>query len=389
MLIAQGLRGLNMSELMISRAFVKKLASNIRVTYGKEVKHTDAIELVAGSLGWKADALMHKLKQADTARSENCSDKEKISKTQKAKSGLKSDNGFENFELLKSFFYAVVNDELEVAKEYASLISERNAWCCLALAFYHYALVKKKSGEGCSVKAEKCLLKAFRTDLETLKYVAQIVNVPFDTSSDSSKLIHMINQRDHSFNSTLQGWFIRGDLMAWATKFAQDWGFLVNTEDGVVINANARFQDRNFELNGVNAIKWFLRSEHFWDYVLEDLDINDLDRMFAEQLSILRYPVLSAIEGINGEEFSIDRAIGTFKPEILVSIANHEYGITRPSCLISTNDRKKVGTVLREYSNVKIVDSEKYVLLDGSKRSDDLDRFYKHMLAKTEVLSIS
>jgi hypothetical protein len=57
--------------------------------------------------------------------------------------------------------------------------------------------------------------------------------------------------------------------------------------------------------------------------------------------------------------------------------------------LISTNDRKKVGTVLREYSNVKIVDSEKYVLLDGSKRSDDLDRFYKHMLAKTEVLSIS
>ncbi|WP_315921137.1 hypothetical protein [Mesorhizobium sp. SP-1A] len=51
-----------MSELIISHSFVRKLATNIRAEYGKDIKHTQAINLIAKSLGWNGDALMHKLK---------------------------------------------------------------------------------------------------------------------------------------------------------------------------------------------------------------------------------------------------------------------------------------------------------------------------------------
>lgn len=51
-----------MSELIISHSFVRKLATNMRAEYGKDIKHTQAINLIAKSLGWNGDALMHKLK---------------------------------------------------------------------------------------------------------------------------------------------------------------------------------------------------------------------------------------------------------------------------------------------------------------------------------------
>lgn len=51
-----------MSELTITHGFVKKLATGIRTAYGKDISHTQSIELVAKALGREAGPLMHQLK---------------------------------------------------------------------------------------------------------------------------------------------------------------------------------------------------------------------------------------------------------------------------------------------------------------------------------------
>ncbi len=52
-----------MEQIAITHGFVKKLAQNIRSKYGRDVRHTEVLELVAGALGFKAGPLMHALKQ--------------------------------------------------------------------------------------------------------------------------------------------------------------------------------------------------------------------------------------------------------------------------------------------------------------------------------------
>jgi hypothetical protein len=52
-----------MSKLFVTHSFVKKLSSNIRASYGKDVRHTQVIELIADALGRQAGPMMHALKQ--------------------------------------------------------------------------------------------------------------------------------------------------------------------------------------------------------------------------------------------------------------------------------------------------------------------------------------
>jgi hypothetical protein len=53
-----------MQQIAVTHGFVKKLARNVRAKYGRDVRHTEIIELVADALGLKAGPLMHALKQA-------------------------------------------------------------------------------------------------------------------------------------------------------------------------------------------------------------------------------------------------------------------------------------------------------------------------------------
>lgn len=59
-----------MEQIVITHGFVKKLAKNIRSKYGRDVRHTEALELIADALGFKAGPLMHALKQHVTAELE-------------------------------------------------------------------------------------------------------------------------------------------------------------------------------------------------------------------------------------------------------------------------------------------------------------------------------
>jgi SpoVK/Ycf46/Vps4 family AAA+-type ATPase len=52
-----------MEQIAITHGFLKKLAKNIRSRYGRDVRHTEILELVADALGYKAGPLMHALKQ--------------------------------------------------------------------------------------------------------------------------------------------------------------------------------------------------------------------------------------------------------------------------------------------------------------------------------------
>lgn len=57
-----------MEQIAITHGFMKKLAKNIRSKYGRDVCHTEVLELVADALGWKAGPLMHALKQAEAEK---------------------------------------------------------------------------------------------------------------------------------------------------------------------------------------------------------------------------------------------------------------------------------------------------------------------------------
>lgn len=53
-----------MHQIVVTHGFVKKLAHNIRDRYGRNVRHTEVIELIAAALGHKAGPLMHSLKMS-------------------------------------------------------------------------------------------------------------------------------------------------------------------------------------------------------------------------------------------------------------------------------------------------------------------------------------
>lgn len=370
-----------MSELMISRAFVKKLASNIRVTYGKEVKHTDAIELVAGSLGWKGDALMHMLKQAEAI-------------TEAAKPGArqaKVDDKFQNTELLKSFFHAVIHGKPEVADQYAPLVSEKSAWCRLALAFHLFAKAQGKGKHDGAVtnieNAERHLIKAFKLDVETVMFVAQIVGMEFTPNSDVSKVIFETNrQRDYTSTS---GKFLRGDLMAWATRIAMDWGFLVSTEGGLVVNPNARFADRIFKFEDEREKRWLFKHDiHFWDYVVEGLEDTPEGRLFAKRLLSIRTPVIYAIGKMENsiqfktyDSMPIGDAFNMFGAESLVNIAR---GVLDDS--LERYDKKQnkiVADLLEDMTGISVENGESFDdFLRNPKSRSVIDCFHKHLMEK-------
>jgi hypothetical protein len=52
-----------MENLQITHSFVRKLAKNIRATYGDALPHTKVIDLVANAVGWEGGALMNALKR--------------------------------------------------------------------------------------------------------------------------------------------------------------------------------------------------------------------------------------------------------------------------------------------------------------------------------------
>ncbi|NTF16967.1 AAA family ATPase [Agrobacterium rubi] len=59
-----------MEQIIVTHGFLKKLATNIRAKYGREVRHTEILELVSDALGFKAGPLMHALKQVASEKSE-------------------------------------------------------------------------------------------------------------------------------------------------------------------------------------------------------------------------------------------------------------------------------------------------------------------------------
>lgn len=300
-----------MSELMISRAFVKKLASNIRVTYGKEVKHTDAIELVAGSLGWKADALMHKLKQAELTQSAEVLNSS-------AETVVKHNSKFENLEPLTSFVHAIIHDKLDVAEEYAPLISDESAWCCFALGLYHHILHRR--GKSFYLDAESYLVKAFQLDAETVRYAAQIVNLPFTPSSEGASLFHMMNQREFDGIYAPKNRYVRGDLMAWATRIAQERGFLVNTAGGLIIKEKPEYHDRIF--NDPMSKLLELESDELWEFVKDGVKPSVADKIdHIRNIIVKEFGLKSTTSMLFTAEDRLKYIVGFFSWETIFSVA--------------------------------------------------------------------
>lgn len=57
-----------MSDIVLTKQFITTLARRLKKRFGPEVKHTAVIDEVAAALGWRADALMHKLKNDAAVR---------------------------------------------------------------------------------------------------------------------------------------------------------------------------------------------------------------------------------------------------------------------------------------------------------------------------------
>lgn len=54
-----------MQEIRLNHAFVRNLTKGIRDAYGKEVRHSDVLKVIATAAGQKAGPMMHRLKHMD------------------------------------------------------------------------------------------------------------------------------------------------------------------------------------------------------------------------------------------------------------------------------------------------------------------------------------
>lgn len=57
-----------MPDIVLTKQFVTTLAKRLKQRFGAAVNHTAVIDEVAAALGWKGDALMHKLKRDDSRK---------------------------------------------------------------------------------------------------------------------------------------------------------------------------------------------------------------------------------------------------------------------------------------------------------------------------------
>jgi len=326
-----------MSELTISHSFIRKLASNIRAEYGKDIKHTKAIELVAKSLGWNGDALMHKLKHRDG------SNKDSEPKT--------IANKFHNPELLQSFFTAVISDERSTASLFEPLIDTDNAWCCLALAFKGQTLRNLNDEK----KFERLLVRAFRLDSKTIEYVAKVVGYDFNLKDETDpccRIVYWTNSNDGIQHGSV---FKRPDLMAWAVGIALKKGFIVNTVAGPKIQANPIPKTDAEKLD-------YLVSDDFWDAVKEtntdrwrkhDLDIiSSLQDMVVDLIDSsyrkLQSSRISPSLRIKSK-FTVEKVLELLRLEELVKASNpvnneKEY---EPVVYVDGKDKQVIRTYLR------------------------------------------
>lgn len=326
-----------MSELSISHSFVRKLASNIRAEYGTDVKHTKAIDLVAKSLGWNGDALMHKLKHRDGLN--------------KASEPKTIANKFHNPELLRSFFTAVIADERSTASLFEPLIDTDNAWCCLALAFKGQTLrhlVDEK-------RFERLLVRAFRLDTRTIEYVAMVVGYDFslkDEADPCCRIVYWTNSNDGVQQGSV---FRRPDLMAWAVGIALKKGYIVNTVAGPKIQANPIPKTDAEKLD-------YLVSEDFWDAVketsterwgkrgvdiissLQDMVVDLIDSSYRKLESSRISPSLRI-----KSKFTVEKVLELLRLEELIKASNpvndeKEY---EPVVYVDGKDKQVIRTYLR------------------------------------------
>ena len=332
-----------MSELIISHSFVRKLASNIRAEYGADVKHTKAIDLVAKSLGWNGDALMHKLKHRDGSN-----------KVSEPKTIV---NKFHNPELLQSFFTAVISDERSTANLFEPLIDTDNAWCCLALAFKGQTLRNLNDEK----KFERLLVRAFRLDSRTIEYVAKVVGYDFnlnDKADPCCRIVYWSNSNDGVQQGSV---FKRPDLMAWAVGIALKKGFIVNTVAGPKIQANPIPKTDAEKLD-------YLASEDFWDAVketntdrwtkhdldiissLQDMVIDLIDSSYRRLESSKVSPSLR-----NKSKLTVENVLELLRLEELVKASNpvnddKEYA---PVVYVDGKDKQLVRTYLRTLTGLE------------------------------------
>lgn len=326
-----------MSELTISHSFVRKLASNIRAEYGADVKHTKAIDLVAKSLGWNGDALMHKLKHRDGSN--------------KASEPKTIANKFHNPELLQSFFTAVISDERSTASLFEPLIDTDNAWCCLALAFKGQTLRNPEDMK----KFERLLVRAFKLDSKTIEYVATVVGYDFslkDEADPCCKIVYWTNSNDFVQHGSV---FKRPDLMAWAVGIALKKGFIVNTVAGPKIQANPIPKTDAEKLE-------YLASEDFWDTVKET-NIDRWGKHGVDIISSLQDMVVDLIDSSYRRldsprispslrlqsKFTVEKILELLRFEKLVETSNpvNDSQEFKPIVYVDGKDKETIRTYLR------------------------------------------
>lgn len=163
---------------------------------------------------------------------------------------LSSIDKFQNLGLLDHFLTAVIRGDMKAARRYEHIIDANNSWCSLALAFYYLEINENK--------AESYLERAFKGDLTTVAYVAQIIGLPFLAQSDAAELF---NRR----NGVVPD---RPDLLAWAVGHASELGYIFNTTDGLRIREDPTLVHRRYN-NEFDRLKAFVSSE-FWDFVTSE-----------------------------------------------------------------------------------------------------------------------
>lgn len=232
-----------MQQIAVTHGFVKKLARNVRAKYGRDVRHTEIIELVADALGFKAGPLMHALKQAQIPDAHAQSALEPVDENwigwqllprEPATRGrsIGTSTRTSSVAAVGNVLTAIRDNDLVTLPLYMGLLAPTSAVSKFVLAYAH----RLQSGQDTRT-AVVLLLDAFVEEPFFVELAASSVVSNAITDEAFARFQHAFDYGQTLRSEILGGRLFSRKMLAWAANHAIEHEFLAFDGDRAVVKS--------------------------------------------------------------------------------------------------------------------------------------------------------
>lgn len=214
-----------MQQIAVTHGFVKKLAKNLRGRYGRDVRHTEVIELVADALGHKAGPLMHALKHAAKDVENKVGDEPQAE--------LATVGGLPKTSSTRAVcnVLAAIRDKDELSLPlYMGLLSPTSSAAKFVLAYAHR--MRERLDTRTSIAL---LLESFEEEEFFVELAASAVVPDSITDEGFARFAMSFDYGENLWAEILAGTMFPRKMLAWAASHAVEHGFLAFAGDAAIV----------------------------------------------------------------------------------------------------------------------------------------------------------